>query len=111
MTTLKLPGSTLPFVEYQHSGVRYLEFDSTGTDCPVPMINAMAGLSEIVDTEDRLVMLNGFEPLGLYDKLEGCFSWQVVNLPSGEKRIEFRAIPGESGKIDFSDRYCRGKAV
>ena len=53
MTRLKLPGSTLPFVEYQHSGVRYLEFDASGTDCPVPMVNAMAGLAEIVETEAR----------------------------------------------------------
>ncbi len=104
----EVPGATLVFIEYQRDGVYYLEFDATGTPCPVPMVNAMAGLAQVAGREGRLVMINGFEPQGLYDKVRGCFTWEVEALTGGGVRVEFRAVSGRSQEVDFSDTGCSG---
>ncbi|WP_426415177.1 hypothetical protein [Aestuariirhabdus sp. LZHN29] len=105
--SLTLAGATLPFVRYIRDGLPYIEFDSCGCRCPVPMHNAMLGLERIASSGERLVMVNGFEPAGLFERVRGGFVWQVEPLPQGRVRIVFNATAGAS-QIDFSERGCNG---
>ncbi|WP_210394754.1 hypothetical protein [Motiliproteus sediminis] len=104
---LALDDATLPFWHYCSGHQQVIEFDSTGCDCPVPMINAMAGLQRIAQTGETLVMINGFEPLGLYDRVRGCFDWKVQPLDDKRVMVVFTPKPG-CDTVDFSDRYCKG---
>ncbi|WP_207061872.1 DUF2249 domain-containing protein [Motiliproteus sp. SC1-56] len=104
----RIPGATLDFRRYSRDGKRYLEFDSTGCHCPVPMVNAMAGLQQSLGEGARLVMVNGFEPEGLYERIRGCFDWQVERLKDERVRITFTAIEGQAERLDFSNRGCKG---
>ncbi len=105
---LELADASLPFIQYQQAGKKIIEFDSRGCHCPVPMRNAMAGLERIAASGETLVMLNGFEPQGLYERISGFFDWRVVELDSDQYRIVFNAIEGKSVRLDFSQRDCKG---
>ena len=105
---LQVEGSTLPFRAYRQGGEDYIEFDSTGCPCPIPMINAMAGLARSVELGAHLVMINGFEPEGLYDRIRGHFQWRVHPLDATRIRVVFTPIPGRAAEVDFSQRHCSG---
>lgn len=104
---LSLDDATLPFWRYRSGEQEVIEFDSTGCECPVPMMNAMAGLERIARTGETLVMINGFEPQGLYDRIRGCFDWRVQPLDEQRVMVIFNGRDG-CDQLDFSDRYCKG---
>ncbi|RRJ83022.1 DUF2249 domain-containing protein [Aestuariirhabdus litorea] len=104
---LSLEGATLPFWRYCSGEQQVIEFDSTGCECPLPMMNAMAGLERIARTGETLVMINGFEPQGLYERVRGCFAWRVEALDERRVMVVFTACDGCESH-DFSDRYCKG---
>ncbi len=87
---IDLPGATLPFYKYIEEGITCFEFDSTRSDPPIPMVNAMRGLGLLKDTNDRLVMINMQEPTALYPRIADEFSWDITVLENGDMRIEFR---------------------
>lgn len=105
---IAIEGATLPFNSYQQDGRTVIEFDSTGCSCPIPMVNAMAGLRHVAAHGGTLSMLNGIEPQGLYERIEGHFTWVVR--PEGEKqvRICFTPVAGRAGELDFGNNRCRG---
>jgi len=104
---IDVPAATLPFCTYRSGGRQVIEFDSTGCACPVPMRNAMAGLERIAATGETLVMLNGFEPQGLYERVRGAFEWSVEVLDPQRVMVIFTATE-RSAAVDFSQRHCNG---
>lgn len=106
---IPIEGATLPFCRYQQGGVTVIEFDSTGCECPVPMINALAGLQRIASSGEVLHMINGFEPQGLYARIEGHFTWTVQPESENQVRVCFTPVPGRAGELDFGNNRCRGR--
>ena len=92
---LEVPGASLPFVTYEDDGVTYIEFDSSASQSPEPMVNVMKGFELIAGTDKRLVMINAHEPTGLYPRVASDFSWDVEVLESGDVKIVFRNRGGE----------------
>ena len=105
---LVLVGASLPFCQYQEDGVSVIEFDSCGCGCPVPMVNAMAGLQHVAEHGGKLVMINGFEPQGLYERIRGSFDWTVQSLSDEKVLICFAPVAGCASTLDFSNNQCRG---
>ena len=106
--TLFLVGSSLPYRNYRSGGVEIIEFDSCGCACPIPMQNAMAGLQRIATSGETLVMINGFEPQGLYDRIQDYFTWLVEPLSDDRVKVIFTPIAGMAQRFDFSQRDCQG---
>lgn len=105
---IQVDGATLPFYSFQQDGRAVIEFDSTGCGCPIPMVNAMAGLKHAATSGEILHMINGFEPQGLYARIEGHFTW-TVNVESGKQvRVCFTPVAGCAGELDFSNTRCKG---
>jgi len=86
---LVLPGASLPFVSYEEDGVEYIEFDSTASHPPEPMVNFMKGFERIQGTEKKLVMINSQEPAPLYPRIADDLTWEVEVLESGDIKIVF----------------------
>lgn len=104
-----IAGASLPFFQYRRGDATFIEFDSTGCSCPIPMVNAMAGLKYVATHGGTLHMLNGFEPQGLYARIEGYFTWVVSREGEKQVRILFTPVPGRAGELDFSNNRCKGK--
>jgi len=88
-TPLEIPGTSLPFVSYEEDGVEYIEFDSTASHPPEPMVNFMKGFERIRGTQKRLVMINAQEPVPLYPRIAADLTWEVEVLESGDVKIVF----------------------
>ena len=86
---LEVPGATLPFYTYDADGVSYIEFDSSASNPPEPMVNVMKGFELIAGTDKRLVMINAQEPMPLYPRIADSFVWDVEVLDSGDVKIVF----------------------
>jgi hypothetical protein len=105
---IQIEGASLPFYRFQEGSDTIIEFDSTGCGCPIPMVNAMAGLQRAAASGEILHMINGFEPVGLYARIEGYFNWSV-RLESGKQvRICFTPVLGRAGELDFGNNQCHG---
>lgn len=105
---ISIAGASLTFWRYRDGEDVIIEFDSCGCACPIPMQNAMAGLERIASSGERLIMINGFEPRGLYERIGDHFSWQVEQLSDGRVRVLFTPIAGRAGCLDFRQRHCKG---
>ena len=86
---LEVPGASLPFVTYEENGVVYIEFDSSASHPPEPMVNFMKGFELIKDTEKKLVMINAQEPAPLYPRIANELTWEVEVLESGDIKVVF----------------------
>ena len=106
-----IAGASLPFFQYRRGDATFIEFDSTGCSCPIPMVNAMAGLQYIAEHGGTLEMINGFEPEGLYARIRGHFTWSVTAESAQQVRVCFMPVPGKAGQLDFGNNRCKGKAA
>lgn len=86
---LEVPGASLPFYTYDEDGITYIEFDSSASHPPEPMVNVMRGFELIAGTDRRLVMINAQEPVPLYPRIADSFAWDVEVLDSGDVKIVF----------------------
>ena len=86
---LEVPGASLPFVSYEEDGVEYIEFDSTTSHPPEPMVNFMKGFALIKGTDKKLVMINVQEPTPLYPRIATDLTWEVEVLDSGDVKVVF----------------------
>jgi len=86
---LEVPGASLPFYTYEDGGITYIEFDSSKSDPPEPMVNVMKGFELIAGTDKRLVMINAQEPAPLYPRIADRVTWEVEVLDSGDIKIVF----------------------
>lgn len=105
---IEIEGASLPFYRFQEGSDTIIEFDSTGCGCPIPMVNAMAGLQRTAASGEVLHMVNGFEPVGLYARIEGHFTWTVKAESDKQVRISFTPVPGRAGELDFGNNRCNG---
>jgi uncharacterized protein (DUF2249 family) len=103
---VEVNGATVPFYKYEENGVKFLQFDSSKSGHPEPMINAMSGLQAISDDE-KLVMINSKAPMGLFPKIENDFSFEVVELDNGLFKIIFTK-KGDGASTNFNDQGCSG---
>ncbi len=87
---LEVPGASLPFYSYIIDGVEYIEFDSSESMPPEPMMNALKGFELISGTDKRLVMINAHEPMPLYHRIADMFSWDVDVLENGNVKVVFK---------------------
>lgn len=86
---LEVPGASLPFYTYEEEAITYLEFDSSASHPPEPMVNFMKGFDLIKGTDKRLVMINAQEPAPLYPRIATDLTWEVEVLESGDVKIVF----------------------
>ena len=86
---LEVPGASLPFYAYEEEGITYLEFDSSQSSPPEPMVNVMKGFELIKGTDKKLVMINAQEPAPLYPRIAADLTWEVEVLDSGDVKIVF----------------------
>jgi uncharacterized protein (DUF2249 family) len=93
------------FYKYEVGGVEYLQFDSSKTGHPEPMINAMTGLQNLAQNQ-KLVMINSKAPMGLFPKIENDFSFEVEEL-DGIFKITFTR-KGNENSTNFEDTACSG---
>jgi len=104
---VSLNGATVPFYEYNLGGVEYLQFDTSRSGHPEPMINAMTGLQNLKSGQ-KLVMINSKPPAGLFPKIEADFSYEVEQLAEGLYKIVFTSRNDAASNTDFSDTACNG---
>ncbi len=86
---LEVLGASLPFYTYEDEGITYIEFDSSQSSPPEPMVNVMKGFELIAGTDKRLAMINAQEPMPLYSRIADSMTWEVEVLDSGDVKIVF----------------------
>lgn len=106
--SIAIYGASLPFVKYKICDITYYEFDSSQSDCPEPMLNAMRALQNITSTDERVVMINMQEPAGLYPRIESDFSWSVEELEDDLVKITFLKKENSQNSTDFTHVSCKG---
>ena len=104
---ITLEGATVPFYKYEKDGVSYLQFDSSKTGHPEPMVNAMTGLQNLEDNQ-KLVMINHKPPMGLFPKVEADFDYEVEQIGNDLYKMTFSKKANAAGATDFNDRSCNG---
>ena len=87
---LEVLGASLPFVSYTQDGIEYVEFNSSASHPPEPMVNFMKGFELIKGTNKRLVMINAQEPAPLYPRIATDLTWEVEVLENGDIKIVFQ---------------------
>jgi len=106
-TKIEINGATVPFYKYEDNGVSFLQFDSSKSGHPEPMINAMTGL-QTIQNDERLVMINSKAPMGLFPKIENDFSFEVQELDGGLFKITFARKGKDATNTNFNDNGCSG---
>jgi len=106
-TEISLDGATVPFYEYNVAGVEYIQFDTSRSGHPEPMVNAMVGLQNLKSGQ-KLVMINSKPPAGLFPKIENDFSYEVEQLGEGLYKIVFTARNEAASNTNFTDTACHG---
>ena len=86
---IEVTGATLPFFKYEEDGNVYFEFDSSESEPPIPMVNALRGLELLETANDRLRMINMQEPTGLYPSIAGRYGWSTEVLEDGNVSVLF----------------------
>jgi uncharacterized protein (DUF2249 family) len=104
---IEVNGATVPFHKYEDNGVTFLQFDSSKSGHPEPMINAMSGLQALAQGE-KLVMINSKPPAGLFPKIEADFNFEVEHLEDGRAKIIFARRGEDDAATDFADTSCGG---
>ncbi len=104
---ISLNGATVPFYEYNIEGVEYIQFDTSKSGHPEPMINAMTGLQNLKPGQ-KLVMINSKPPAGLFPKIEADFSYEVEQLGEALYKIVFSSKNDAAASTNFADTACNG---
>ena len=99
---IEVINATIPFYEDGD----YYYFDSRLTPFPEPMINAVAGLA-LLNENKKLVMINHKIPMGLFQKIEAFFDYEIEELKDGNVKIIFTKKEKLVPKLDF-DTNCSG---
>ncbi len=105
---IEVPGATVPFFTYKDGETQIYEFDTSKCGPPEPMVNAMAGLKFIDDSNKRLVMINHKKPMGLLAKVENNYKISDEELPDGRVKLVFSYKDGASEVANLSDTHCEG---
>ncbi|MDC0933799.1 hypothetical protein OAR97_08105 [Arcobacteraceae bacterium] len=104
---IEIEGATVPFFKYIENGVTFLQFDSSKSRHPEPMVNAMIGL-EVIQNDEKLVLINSKPPMGLFPKIENDFTFEFDELEDENTRVVFAKRAKGVAKTDFKDTGCCG---
>ncbi|VAY87792.1 hypothetical protein MNB_ARC-1_96 [hydrothermal vent metagenome] len=104
---IEVSGATVAFMKYEKDGVVYIQFDSSKSGHPEPMINAMSGLQVLQDRE-KLEMINSKAPMGLFPKIEEDFNFEIEELADGRVKTTFIKRANGEAKTDFTATSCSG---
>jgi len=104
---IEVNGATVPFVKYEKDGVTYIQFDSSKSGHPEPMINAMSGL-QVLQNGEKLEMVNSKAPMGLFPKIEEDFNFEIEDLEDGRVKTTFSKRANGEAKTDFEATSCSG---
>ena len=104
---ISFEGATVPFYKYEEGGVTYIQFDTSKSGHPEPMVNAMVGLQNLGDGE-KLAMINHKPPMGLFPKVENDFAYEVNEIGDDLYKIIFSKKSDAVGDTDFADQACNG---
>ena len=101
---IEVSGAEVPFVQYEENGTVIYQFDTSNGGHP--MVNAMAGLQLLKDGE-KLIMINGKVPMGLFPKVEADFDHEVEDLANDLFKMTFTKKSGNT-TTDFGASGCGG---
>jgi len=87
-TEVNVVGATVPFFKETIDGIDIYYFDTSATEPPVPMINAMAGLNLVTKTS-KLIMINHKMPAKLLENLENTYKITKETLTNGNAKVTF----------------------
>lgn len=106
--TVHLEGSPLPYCRYEQNGIVHYRFDSSGCECPVPMIAALVGLRQVTKPGVRLVMINHCEPMGLLGRVGKSYKIRVHERKDGLFEIIFDHKKTAAQADLYGDLTCPG---
>ncbi len=101
-------GATVDFFKFMDGEINYYCFDTSDSEPPTPMVNAMAGLKLITDPCTKLIMINHKMPMGLFEKIEENYEITKEKLQDGKSKVVFGYLRGNSEKADLSKNSCSG---
>ncbi|MGE4294642.1 MAG: hypothetical protein AB7E49_02955 [Campylobacterales bacterium] len=107
--TIYLEGSPLAYCRYEAGGFLCWRFDSSQSECPVPMTAALVGLRQIDAPGKRLIMINHSEPMGLFGRIKNSYKIRVFERKDGLYEIVFDYKPKAAKPDLYSDLSCAGK--
>ena len=107
-TIIDVMGASVPFVTYEDKGLTFFEFDTSMSEPPAPMVNAMSGLKLLDSDKKRLVMINMHAPKGLFPKIEADFEWEIEDIENGNVCVIYRLKGTEATSTDFESTQCSG---
>ena len=99
---IDVENSTVTFYKYEDN----YYFDSSSTAIPEPMINAVAGL-QILNENEKLIMINHKIPMGLFPKIEAFFDYEVEEFEDFVK-VTFSKKKEIITNLDNIDSNCQG---
>ncbi len=99
--------ATVPFYEYKIGEGRVIEFDTSKTAPPEPMVNAMTAL-KFIDNDTSVLMINHKKPAGLLAKIEENYNIEDIETDDGKVKLLFTYKVGESEKANLNDASCAG---
>ncbi len=104
---IEVNGATVPFHKYENNGVTCLQFDTSKSGHPEPMVNAMCGLKAL-EAGEQLVMLNSKPPMGLFPKIENEFDFVHDEIAPGLTKVIFSQKAVADTNTNFNDNSCNG---
>lgn len=105
---IEISGATVPFFMYKEGEDTVYLFDTSDSEPPIPMVNAMAGLKLLDAPDIKLVMINHKLPMGLFDKIGENYKITKQSTSDGNVKVIFEYLEGESLKADLSQNSCKG---
>ncbi len=106
---IQVEGATVPFYKYKIGDTTYIEFDTSRSGPPEPMVNAMMALKEIKNMDNaKVVMINHKKPMGLLPKIEKEHDIEVMDMDGGNVQLIFTKKANPEGKTDYNDTNCHG---
>ncbi|WP_458701632.1 hypothetical protein ACKGJI_05770 [Sulfurospirillum sp. 1307] len=108
MEKIEVTGSTVDFYKKEEEGSVIYTFDTSATQPPEPMVNAMCGLQLLNNKTDKLEMINHKPPMGLFPKIEADYDYEVVDIEDNKVKVIFTKKPDAKGTTDFTQNSCNG---
>ncbi len=108
MEKIDVNGSTVDFYKIEKGNEVIYTFDTSASQPPEPMVNAMCGLQLLKDENQTLVMINHKAPMGLFPKIEADFDYEIEQIEDQKVKITFKLKKDAKGTTDFTQNSCSG---
>ena len=104
---IEVNGATVPFYKFIEDGQTIIQFDTSKSGHPEPMVNAMCALKEL-KADEKLIMLNSKAPMGLFPKVENEFNFEHSEIAPGVIKVIFTPKGNATSSTDFNSTSCNG---